>query len=252
MRRLLGFAVILSRRSAAKDPSRTCDTGPSPTSRLRMTGFVTFFLLMLVPAVLMAQQKAPTAPDNVAHGSEKVSHEVAHPNEEHGDAETEPKFLGLPAWIFKLINMLLFIGVLGWLIGGPIKRALADRGAGIRKAADAARERRAKADQVATDIQARLAQLEEEVRTIAERAKIEGERQKRDLIAAADTEAAKILASARTEVDNRLKNARRELTEYAGQLASERAEQIMRDGMTDEDRARIFRESLREVEEVKS
>jgi F-type H+-transporting ATPase subunit b len=206
-------------------------------------------LLLTVPVLLHAQAHQA---DDVAHGSEKVSHEAAHPNADHGNAETEPKFLGLPAWIFKLINMLLFIGVLGWLIGGPIKKALAERGAGIKKAAEDARERRAKADQVAGDIQARLAQLEEEVRSIAERAQQEGERQKRDLIAAAETEAAKILASARTEVDNKLKNARRELTEYAGQLASERAEQIMRERMTDEDRARIFRESLREVEEVKS
>jgi F-type H+-transporting ATPase subunit b len=209
-------------------------------------------LLLCVPVLLAAQAKTATGAEDVAHGSEKVSHEAAHPNAEHGNAETEPKFLGLPAWIFKLINMLLFIGVLGWLIGGPIKKALSERGAGIRKAADEARERRVKADQVASDIQARLAQLEEEVKSIAERAVQEGERQKRDLVAAAETEAAKILASARTEVDNKLKNARRELTEYAGQLASERAEQIMRERMTDEDRARIFRESLREVEEVKS
>lgn len=214
-----------------------------------MRKFLLLLLLLAVPAILHAQAHQA---DDVAHGSEKVSHEAAHPNAEHGNAETEPKFLGLPAWIFKLINMLLFIGVLGWLIGGPIKKALADRGAGIKKAADDARDRRAKSDQVASDIQARLAQLEEEVKSIAERALQEGERQKRDLIAAAETEAAKILASARTEVDNRLKNARRELTEYAGQLASERAEQIMRERITDEDRARIFRESLREVEEVKS
>jgi F-type H+-transporting ATPase subunit b len=206
-------------------------------------------LLLFVPVLLIAQANQA---DDVAHGSEKVSHEEAYPKQAHTNAETEPKFLGLPAWIFKLINMLLFIGVLGWLIGGPIKKALSDRGAGIRKAADEARDRRVKSDQVATDIQARLAQLEEEVRSIAERAVQEGERQKRDLIAAAEAEAAKILASARTEVDNKLKTARRELTEYAGQLASERAEQIMRERITDEDRAKIFRDSLREVEEVKS
>jgi F-type H+-transporting ATPase subunit b len=206
-------------------------------------------LLLTVPVLLHAQAHQA---DDVAHGSEKVSHAEAHPDAEHGNAETEPKFLGLPAWIFKLINMLLFLGVLVWLLGGPIRKALADRGAGIKKAADEAKQRRAKADQVASDIQARLAQLEEEVRAIAERAQQEGERQKRDLIAAAENEAAKILATARNEVDNKLKNARRELTEYAGQLASERAEQIMRERMTDEDRARIFRDSLREVEEVKS
>lgn len=212
---------------------------------------VLLLALLAFPLLAAAQQHAPVQADNVAHGAEKVAHKEAHPGEEHGGAEEEPKFLGLPAWIFKLINMLLFLGVLGWLIGGPVKNALADRSAAIRKAADEARVRREKADRVASDIQARLAQLEDEVRSIAQRAQEEGERQKRDLIAAAEQEAAKILASASSEVDNKLKNARRELTEYAGQLASDRAEQIMRERMTDEDRARIFRDALREVEEVK-
>ena len=88
-----------------------------------------------------------------------------------------------------------------------------------------AETRRAKADQMASDIQARLVQIEVEVKSIHARAEVEGERQKRELIAVAEAEAAKILASARNEVDNRVKHARHELTEYAGQLASERAEE---------------------------
>jgi len=206
-------------------------------------------LLLCVPARLHAQANNPT---DVAHGSEKAAHEVAHPGEEHGGHTEEPKFLGLPAWIFKLLNMLLFIGALVYFIGGPIKRALADRSAGIKSAADEARLRRQKADQIASDIQARLTQLEDEIKTIHERAQQEGERQRRDLIAAAETEAQKILSQARAEVDNRLKNARHELTEYAGQLASERAEQILRERITADDQTKLFRESLREVDEVQS
>ena len=62
-------------------------------------------LLLFVPALLHAQATNPT---DVAHGSEKVSHESAHPGEEHGGHTEEPKFLGVPSWIFKVINMLLF------------------------------------------------------------------------------------------------------------------------------------------------
>jgi F-type H+-transporting ATPase subunit b len=104
---------------------------------------------------------------------------------------------------------------------------------------------------MAADIQARLAQIEQEVRSIRERAEAEGERQKRELIAAAESEAAKILASARNEVDNRLKSARTELTEFAGQLASERAEAILREKITEADQHKLFQESVREVAEVK-
>src|SRR5439155_25826705 len=113
--------------------------------------------------------------------------------------------------------------------------------------ADEARARRAKADQLAADIQARLAQIEIDVRSIRERAEAEGERQKRELIAAAEAEAQKILQSARNEVDNRLKHARQELTEYAGQLATERAEAILREKITEGDRQKLFQESVAEV-----
>ena len=72
------------------------------------------------------------------------------------------------------------------------------------------------------------------------------------MIAAAEAEAQKILQSARNEVDNRLKRARHELTEYAGELATQRAEQILREKVTDNDRERLFDESVREVAEARS
>src|SRR5438045_8353844 len=99
--------------------------------------------------------------------------------------------------------MLLFIGVLAYFRGGPIKNALANRRQSILTAAEEARQRRLKADQIATDIQARLTQLEEEIKNIHERAKQEGERQQRELIVAAEVEAKKLLAQDRQEADTR-------------------------------------------------
>ncbi len=217
---------------------------------MRLT--IVALLVVLVAAISIAQKPQPQPPNAIAHGSEKVGAEAAHPGENLGGPHEGPKFLGLPSWIWKLANMIAFIAFLVWLIGGPVKRALAARHDQIQQEAQEARERRAKADQLAADIQARLSHLEEEVRQIRERAKVEGERQKQELIAAAEAEAQKILQSARGEVDNRLKRARHELTEYAGQLASERAEQLLREKTTDADRQKLFRDSLHEVEEVKS
>ena len=207
-------------------------------------------LLLFIPAALMHAQ--PKNPTDVAHGSEKVANEAAHPGEEHGGPTEEPKFAGLPTWIWKLVNMLIFIGALVYFLRAPISRALADRKRGIQTAAEEARTRRTKADQIASDIQVRLAHLEDEIKTIHERAQQEGERQRRELIAAAEAEAQKIVAQARSEVDNRLKNARHELTEYAGELASQRAEQILRERITPDDQKKLFEESVRDVEEVRS
>ena len=201
-------------------------------------------VMLALPAYAFAQQ------GEIAHGSEKAAHEVAHPNEPAGGEHEQPKFLGIPAWIFKLVNMLLFVGALWYFLAEPIKKAFVDRHERIRSEAEEARARRTKADQLAADIQARLKQIEEDVRSIRERALADGERQKRELIAAAEAEAQKILQAARNEVDNRVKHARRELTEYAGQLASDRAEQLLRESITDEDRRKLFAESVREVSEV--
>lgn len=214
-----------------------------------MRRLILVLLLLAVPAILMAQHSSAT---DAAHGSEKVGAGAAHPGAEHGGEHETPKFLGVPAWIFKLVNMLLFIGVLGYLIGKPVRSALTERTASIQRVAQEARERREKADHVASDIQARLAHLEEELRNIRDRAEQEGKRQKRELLAAADAEATRILRNARAEVDSRLKNAKSELTEYAGQLASERAEQLLRERITPQDQAKLFKDSLEQVGEVRS
>lgn len=171
---------------------------------------------------------------------------------EHGAAAGahEKTYFGMPAWVLKLVNMLLFFGVLGYILAGPMRGAVRGRGDAIRQAAEEARVRREKADQVAGDIQNRLAQIEQEVRAIRERAETEGERQKRELIAAAEAEANKIVQAARNEVENRLKRARKELTEYAGELATERAEAILREKITDADQKRLFEQSLKELREV--
>jgi F-type H+-transporting ATPase subunit b len=197
-----------------------------------------FVLLLVLTPVLFAQEHAATD-TAAAHGTEAASHE--------GGGHAEKTYFGIPGWILKTANMLLFIGVLVYFVGGPVKKAFAERTEAIKRASVEASERREKADRMASDIQARLAAIEAEVKAIHERAATEGERQKRELIAAAEAESQKILTNARTEVDNRLKHARTELTEYAGQLASERAESILREKITEQDQKNLFQESLREV-----
>lgn len=208
-------------------------------------------LLLVLAPVVVAQSDVPhdTTGATRAHAAESESHAVAHPDEpphEDGD-HTEKTYFGIPGWVLKIANMVFFIGLLVWLAGGPVKRAFRERGEAIRRANEEARERRVRADQMANEIQARLAAIEAEVRAIHERAEAEGERQRRELVAAAEAESQKILQNARTEVENRLKHARTELTEFAGQLASERAEAILRENITEQDQAKLFQESLREV-----
>ncbi|HVE71652.1 MAG TPA: ATP synthase F0 subunit B [Thermoanaerobaculia bacterium] len=212
-----------------------------------------FIILMLLVAPALVAQVDKSG-GTAAHGAEKEAHDQAHPTEgaAEGAEHHEQTYFGIPGWILKIANMVLFISVLAYFVGGPVKKAFAARSEAIKRAADEARERREKADRMAGDIQARLSAIEAEVQAIHARAVAEGERQKRELTVAAEAESKKILAAARTEVDNRLKHARTELTEYAGQLAAERAEQILREKITEQDQTKLFQESLREVGEVRA
>ncbi len=216
-----------------------------------MRRLLLILLLLVTPALLAQVDKSG---GTAAHGAESATHEKVHPEEgpAEGAEHHEKTYFGIPGWILKIANMILFIGVLVYFVGGPVKKGFAARSEAIKRAADEARERREKADRMAGDIQARLSAIEAEVRAIHERAVAEGERQKRELLTAAEAESQKILAAARTDVDNRLKHARTELTEYAGQLASERAEQILREQITEQDQKKLFQESLREVGEVRA
>lgn len=212
---------------------------------------ILFILLMVLAPALVAQHDTTGA--SAAHGAEAEAHEAANPDE-HASAEEHhgETYFGIPGWILKIANMLLFIGVLVYFVGGPVKKAFAERSEAIRRANEEARERRVRADQMAGEIQARLTAIEAEVKAIHERAEAEGERQKRELLAAAEAEAQKILSNARSEVDNRLKHAKGELTEFAGKLASERAEELLRETITEQDQRKLFKDSLREVGEVQS
>ena len=205
-------------------------------------------VLLLIPAFAFAQQDS--APQHVAAGAEKEMHKEAHPAEDHGAGEHAPKtYFGIPGWILKLVNMILFIGLLAYLLKGPVGTAFRERREQIRAQLTEAQERRAKADALAGDIQARLAQIESDVKQIIDRAHDEGERQRREIIEAAKGEAEKILSAARNEVDARVKLARKEHTESAGELAAVRAKEILQQTITEGDQKKLFSESVDRISE---
>ena len=169
-----------------------------------------------------------------------------------GGEHAEKTYFGMPAWVLKLLNVAVFLGLLGWILKGPITSAFNARGEQIRAELAEAKERNAKADRLAADIQARLDQIQVDVANIVERAKADGEKQKAEIIEAARLEAEKILASARGEVDSQIKQARKELTDYAGELAAGKAQEMLATSMTDADRKKVFADSVRAIEETKA
>lgn len=210
-------------------------------TRFRIAVTIVFLLLVVsAPVALLASDPAP-------------EHAAAGANAEgaHGGGHAEKTYLGLPGWFWKFLNLATFIGLLIYLLGGPIGKAFRDRRTQIQEQLAEAKERRGKADRLAGDIDARLHKLEAEIEAILSRAREDGERQKNEMIAAAETEATKILSTARTEVDTRVKLARKELFDLASDLTTERATALLSGSITDSDRQRLFAEGLRDIEEMR-
>jgi F-type H+-transporting ATPase subunit b len=210
---------------------------------------ILFFLL--VPAKLVAQEHGQQ-PAHAQAAAEEAGHDAAQPVDNtatgHGAEHQEKVYFGfIPAWVLKLVNMLLFFGILIYLLKKPLGTAFSERRAQINGALSEAATRKQKASQLASDIQSRLSQIEGEVASIMDRAREEGERQKREMVAAAEEEAKKILAAAQIEIDTKMKAARNELTAYARELATQRAQQLVEANLNDADRKRLFAESVKEV-----
>jgi F-type H+-transporting ATPase subunit b len=209
-------------------------------------------MLMLMAALaspLGAQQETALPPDSVARGAADEAHQIAHP-EDAALHETRTYF-GIPGGILKFVNMVLFLGLLGWLLKGPISRFFANRKDTIRKRLADAESRREKADRMAEEIQGRLARVEAELEAIRSRAEQEGERQHTQIVESSNREAEKIVAATRGEIDQRMKQARRELRHFAAELATERASNLVEASISDADRRKVFDESVDRIREVK-
>jgi F-type H+-transporting ATPase subunit b len=204
---------------------------------------------LVVPLGAQQEPEAPLPPEAVARGAADVAHEIAHPEEaaQHEDR----RYFGIPGGILKFVNMVLFIGLLGWLLKGPIGRFFASRKESIRTRLADAEARREKADRMAEEIRGRLARVEAELEAIRSRADEEGARQHAQIVDSSNREAEKILTAARGEIDQRMKQARRELRHFAAELATERASGIVEGSIGEADRRKIFDESVARIREVK-
>lgn len=186
-----------------------------------------------------------------ARGAASEVHEETHADQEHGATHEQRTYFGIPGWILKLANMILFLGLLGWLLKGPIGNFFRDRKSSIRTTLSESDLRRERSERMSEEIQERLARVEEEIEAIRQRAEEEGHRQGEQILESSNREAEKILTSARSEIDQRLSQARRELKAYAAELATERAHDLVESSIDERDKAALFKQSVDRIREAK-
>ena len=154
---------------------------------------------------------------------------------------------GLDFW-YELLNLLLLAAVLFYVARKPVLEYLAGRRSEIQENIE-------RSERLLTDAQDRLAEweakamgLEADVSQIKADTKRAAEKQRDDIIAAAQVAAERIRSGASAVAERELFQARERLRLEAADMAVEMAARILRDNVSDADRARLVDEFISELE----
>jgi F-type H+-transporting ATPase subunit b len=167
---------------------------------------------------------------------------------EGGKAET---FLGLPFVVWKTANLLLFFGLMWWVLKKPLASFFGERRAEVAKNLEKAEEDRRRAEALAAELSARLAQIETELSNLKAAARRDAEAEHGALLSQAAEEAGRIVSRTKGEIDSRIRHARAELTGYAGDLALEIARDLLKRNITSSDQTRLVADGVAALSKAK-
>lgn len=194
------------------------------------------FALCAAPSVLAS----PTPADSHAADAHAAD---SHGDDSHGESHGPPL-------IAKLVNTLIFFGLLGWFAGPWIAAQFRTRKAQIATDLGAAQAAREEAEANLARMEARLAEVEGEVEGILEKAGRQAEAERDRIVAAAKVEAERILEQAETQVGELESQASHRLRGQAADLAVELARGLVNKELAEEDRARLFDDYLDGLEKA--
>jgi F-type H+-transporting ATPase subunit b len=148
-------------------------------------------------------------------------------------------------WLSELINFGIIALAIFWLSKKNLPTLFRNRTAGIQKAMEEARKASEDANRRLAEIEARLSRLDSEIGAMRAAAEKEAAEEEQRIKAAAVEDARRIVDSVEQEIVAIAKNARRELTAYAADLAVSLArKQIQVDASTDKALVHGFAQQL--------
>jgi F-type H+-transporting ATPase subunit b len=144
-------------------------------------------------------------------------------------------------WLSVVLNFIVIAAAIVWAARKYLPGMFRDRSAAIQKAMQEAQKASEEARQKLAEIEARLMKLDVEIGMMRDSAEKEGAAEEARIKAAAEEDARKIVVSAEQEIAAAAKAARRQLTNYAADLAVGLArKQIHVDAATDQALVRNF------------
>jgi F-type H+-transporting ATPase subunit b len=141
--------------------------------------------------------------------------------------------------LFKVINFVILVGGLGYVLRKPLAEFFSSRSASIQKSLDEGRKALEAAQAQLQVVEEKLRGLEAEIAAFKASAEREMEAERRRLQQASAEEAARILESARAQMDTALRGARLDLKNYAAQQSVTLAEKLIPTRLDDAGRRRL-------------
>jgi F-type H+-transporting ATPase subunit b len=154
------------------------------------------------------------------------------------------KHAGVPDYIWLSLNLTLFLYILHRFIGRPMAAFLDSRREGIAEELQNARRQLEEADRLQADVSKRLADLENEVAEMKERAAADGEAEVAAISEQTTIEEERFLRRVDQEISRREAETRERLAQDTADLTAQLARDLLEREMTDEDRRQVFERSL--------
>lgn len=144
--------------------------------------------------------------------------------------------------IFKTINFLILAGALAYLLRKPLADFFTQRSSEIQAGLEEGRKALAESQARLSAVEEKLRRLEEEIAAFKASAEREMDAERQRLRQAAESEAQKILESARARMETASRAAQLDLKRHIADQALMQAEQLIRDRMDDPTQRRLVRQ----------
>ncbi len=154
------------------------------------------------------------------------------------------KHVGIPDYIWLSLNLSVFLYLLQRFVGLPMGAFLETRREGIAEELQNARRQLEEADRLQAEVSKRLADVEEEVSELKERAISDGDAEAERISAQTKIDEERFLRRIDEEISRREVETRTRLAQDTADLTAQLARDLLDREMTDEDRQRVLDRSL--------
>lgn len=154
----------------------------------------------------------------------------------------------LKDFLYRCLNFAVVFGGLAYVLAKPIRKGLADRRAKLIEDLENANKAKETAEAKLAEYERKLSNSDREIADLMAQAKEENNRERDRVLAEAEALAESVRKEARQIADREIERARRELRSEASKMAITMAEEMLRKEVTAEDRGRLMKENLQQME----